>query len=191
MITRPNGTTLLALLLLVATPLAAQTVDSTHRFSLFGGTAATESAGPEGGYELGVSGDFRWRPVPVPLRLSLSFSQINGGFPYESKKGGKASLDVVMRPFPRTLGIRPYFLAGLGMATRQGFDAWYGGGYYLAPELMVPLSHVVRPRQTWAFASAGVGLDIGRAFIQVRLENPVASQGPIVVPLNIGFRFWD
>ena len=54
-----------------------------------------------------------------------------------------------------------------------------------------PPVYVERPRETWAFASAGLGLDIGRAFIQLKLEHPVASQGPIVVPLNIGFRFWD
>ena len=47
------------------------------------------------------------------------------------------------------------------------------------------------PRQTWALASAGVGLDVGRVFIQARLLNPIASYGPGVVPINVGIRFWD
>ena len=179
----------------LATPATSQaptpSPDSAHRFSLFGGTAATESAGPEGGYELGVSGDFRWRPVPVPLRFSLSFSQSNDSYPYASHKGAKASVDVVMRPFERHFGIRPYFLAGLGVATRDAAEFWNDGYFYVPGVTPVGPSYFSRPRQTWAFASAGVGLDIGRAFIQLKLENPVASHGPIVVPLNIGFRFWD
>jgi hypothetical protein len=195
MIKRPNGTALLVVLSIAATAaaarLGAQTVDSTHRWSLFGGRAATESRGPENGYELGASGDFRWGPVPAPLRFSLSFSQASRPTPYASDKGGKASLDLVMRPFPRKFGLQPYFLAGLGMATRSGVDFWNDGYYFIPGVTPAGPSHYVQPRQTWAFASAGMGLDIGRAFIQLKLENPVASHGPVVVPLNIGFRFWD
>jgi hypothetical protein len=36
-----------------------------------------------------------------------------------------------------------------------------------------------------------MGLDIGRAFVQLEVKNPVASRGPMVAPLNVGFRFWD
>lgn len=176
----------------LAVPAIAQTStaprDSAPHFSLFGGVAAAEQGGPESGLEAGVSGDFRWRPVPVPLRLSVSFSQhdMYGA----TLRGGKASLDLVMRPFARHFGIQPYFLGGLGIATRTGYAYW--ATPYLGPNLgfAQPL-WVSHGRETWAFGSLGVGLDIGRAFIQLKAENPVASQGPFVVPLNIGFRFWD
>jgi hypothetical protein len=181
----------------LAAPAAAQTsttpADTGHRFSLFGGVAAAESSGPENGFELGGSGDFRWAPIPVPLRLSLSFSQRDDDAHFTSRYGGKASLDLVLRPFPKKLGIRPYFLGGLGVATRAGYAGWIGG-YVAYPYGAIgglPLTYLNRPRATWAFASAGMGLDIGRAFIQLKLEHPVASQGPNVVPLNVGFRFWD
>jgi hypothetical protein len=194
------GTTALVTLVFAGTtfhtlPLGAQAsaekTDSAHHFALFGGRAATENRGPENGFELGVSGDLRWRPVPVPLRLSLSFSQRTDGTFAASRKGGMASLEAVLRPFPKKFGIQPYFLGGLGVGTRVGYSFLAGGSYY-APDIPPePYTLVTRPRETWAFASAGLGLDIGRAFIQVRMLNPVASQGPIVVPLNVGFRFWD
>ena len=53
--------------------------------------------------------------------------------------------------------------------------------------------HAVRrlPRRTWAFASTGVGVEVGRAFIPVNLDQPIASQGPVLVPINVEFRFWE
>jgi hypothetical protein len=37
-----------------------------------------------------------------------------------------------------------------------------------------------------------MGLDVWRAFIQFKVETPVAStQGPTLIPLSVGFRFWD
>lgn len=165
--------------------------DSTPHFSLFGGSSVAESNGPETGFEIGGSGDFRLRPIPVPLRLSFSFSQRHEDNALSQLRGGKASLDAVMRPIPKFLGIRPYFLGGVGVATRAGYSG-IAGGYYVDPTVPpVPFSLYTRPRATWAFASAGMGLDIGRAFIQMKFEAPIASNGPVVVPINVGFRFWD
>jgi hypothetical protein len=166
--------------------------DCAPHFALFGGTARAENLGPENGLELGASGDFRWKPVPVPLRLSLSFSQLNGGYTSASEKRATASLELVMRPLPRKLGIRPYFLGGLGVGTRAGYSFWTNGYYYGPNGLMLGRpEYIARPRETWAFATAGMGLDIGRAFIQLKVANPVASGGPILIPLEVGFRFWD
>ena len=180
----------------VAAPTLAQTsvarADSSHRFALFGGTAATERFGPESGLEMGVSADLRWHPVPVPLRLSLSFSQRNGGYGHSTMRGGLASLEAVMRPIPKRFGIQPYFLAGLGVGTHAAHTRFTGALYYPPLVTEAPASLFVRmPRETWAFASAGAGLDVGRAFIQVRLLNPVASDGAMIAPINVGFRFWD
>jgi hypothetical protein len=137
-----------------------------------------------------------FRSVPVPLRLSLAFSQRNGGELNSLAKGGLASIEAVMRPIHKRFGIQPYLLAGVGMATHAPYGYITGPVYYYSAD--VPLTeipdsrqYVARPRETWAFASAGVGLDVGRAFIQVRMLNPVASYGPILVPVNVGFRFWD
>jgi hypothetical protein len=179
----------------LATPALSQTSspppDSAHRFSLFGGTGGALFPGLGTGLEFGVSGDFRWRPVPVPLRLSLSFSQRGANdFRTYSERGGLASLEAVMRPIPRKLGLQPYFLAGAGIGTTAGVEGW---AWYYA-NVYGPISdpqYVRRPRNTWAFGTVGMGLDIGRAFVQVRYLNPLATQGPVVVPVNIGFRFWD
>ena len=184
----------------ISTTLRAQapaaTADSSHHFALFGGTAPSQGYGPETGLELGVSADLRWTPVPVPLRLSLSFSQRNAGESNSIAKGGLVSLEAVMRPFPKRFGIQPYFLGGLGLATHAPYGYLTGPAFYVSPGLPpteVPgsIKYVSRPRETWAFASAGLGLDVGRAFIQVRVLNPVASYGPLFAPVNVGFRFWD
>jgi hypothetical protein len=197
------GTTALVAGILAGTagfdnPLGAQTApprtDSAPRFSLFGGTSEVlfGTTGPESGREYGGAADFRWSPIPVPLRFSLSFSQRDLEYMYRPQRGGKASLDLVMRPIPKKFGIRPYFLGGLGVATRAGYSA-IGGGCFVAPEAgCIPPYTYTAPRETWAFAGAGMGLDVGRAFIQLRVEAPVAStMGSTLIPLNVGFRFWD
>jgi hypothetical protein len=167
--------------------------DSAPHFALFGGMPSFEQSSHARGFELGGSGDFRWSAIPVPLRLSLSFSQRSNDFIFDTQRGGKASLELVMRPFPRKFGIRPYFLGGLGVETRTGFTGVVQGYRAEPPDFTLTTVYYgySRPRQTWAFASAGMGLDIGRAFIQVKLENPIASQGPVTTPLSVGFRFWD
>jgi hypothetical protein len=181
----------------LAAPAASQTAtaprDSTHHFSLFGGVAATEWSGPENGFALGASGDFRWAPVPVPLRFSLSFSQREEPYMFGPQRGGQASLDLVMRPIQKKFGIQPYFLGGLGVATRAPYSGI--GTTYVVYDPTGPTPPATflytRRRETWAFAAAGVGLDVGRLFLQLKYEQPVASQGPAMIPLSVGFRFWD
>jgi hypothetical protein len=178
---------------LASSPLGAQAIDSTHRWSIFGGSAKVLDGtdGSENGVELGASGDFRWSPIPVPLRLSLSFSQHQDDFLIRPQRGGQASLDLVMRPIPKTLRIQPYFLGGIGVATRAPYSG-VAGGYSYDPTLPpVPYYVYSRPRETWAFASAGVGLDVGRLFMQLKVEQPVAAQGPTLMPFSVGFRFWE
>lgn len=101
------------------------------------------------------------------------------------------TLEAVMRPYPRTLGIRPCFLGGLGVATRLGHTA--NGTMYVSNggEMLPQPFRYYRPRETWAFATAGAGLEVGRAFIQLRVAQPIASNGPASIPLNVGFRFRD
>ena len=158
--------------------------DSAPHFALFGGWAPMDGQYVvRHGFATGASGDFRLAPIPVPLRLSLSFDERTGEY-ISKQRGGQASLDLVMRPIPKSFGIRPYFLGGLGVATRTSY-------YQIAPNSPTTANFFVRPRQTWSFASLGAGLDIGRMFIQAKLDQPIASDGPVLVPINIGFRFWD
>src|SRR4051812_37067176 len=124
--------------------------DSGPHFSLFGGTAASESSGPENGVELGASGDFRWAPIPVPLRLSLSFSQRHDDRFFSMLRGGKASLDLVMRPIPKKLGIQPYFLGGIGLATRAPSSGVVGGRYVSAAAGRPAPLLLHRPPRAWA-----------------------------------------
>lgn len=169
---------------------ASTRADSAPRFALFGGWAPSDRSGNARGVALGASGDFRWARVPVPLRLSLSFDERQPDYS-TVRRGAQASLDLVMRPIPRWLGIQPYFLGGVGLATQAAYS---GAVYrYLIPPdgTANPPYLYSRPRQTWAFASAGAGLDVGRLFLQIKLEHPVASQGPALAPLTVGFRFWD
>jgi hypothetical protein len=165
--------------------------DSTPHFALFGGWAPIDGEDVvKRGFAMGASGDFRLSPLPVPLRFSLSFDE-RGGEYVSKQRGGQASLDLVMRPIPKLLGVRPYFLGGLGVATQMGYTGW-GRYYYNTPTGIAASSYNhFQPRQSWAFASAGVGLDVGRAFIQMKLDQPIASQGPTLVPITVGFRFWD
>lgn len=200
MIMRPNGVHSRALVLALAaaavdTPLAAQpahgTADSSHRFALFGGRSDSDIL-PERGIELGASADFRWTPIPVPLRVALSFSQRDEPYTFQPYRVGQASVDLVMRPIPKTFGIQPYFLGGLGIATRAPYSGYYAYVLYDPLGLNPPPSYTyTRERDTWAFASGGVGLDVGRVFLQVKYEEPVASQGTALFPISVGFRFWD
>lgn len=158
--------------------------DSAPHFAVFGGWAPLDGQYVvRRGLALGGSADFRFSPIPVPLRFSLSFDERTGEY-VSRQRGGQASLDLVMRPLAKLFGMRPYLLGGLGIATQAAY-------YEVIPFSSTSGSSFVHPRQTWAFASAGAGLDIGRMFIQMKLDQPVASQGPVLLPLSVGFRFWD
>jgi hypothetical protein len=193
-----TGTSALAAALIVATfgvvtratAQEAPPANPRPHFALFGGRERGGS-GPESGLELGASGDFRVSALPVPLRLSLSFSENNDGYDYRPQRGGKAALDLVLRPIPRVLGIRPYFLTGLGVSTHAPYTRLVGGCYFSPDVPCVPYSSYSYRRETWTFLSAGAGLDVGPLFVQLKWDQPVASQGPVMTPINIGFRFWD
>jgi hypothetical protein len=198
--TRPCTTTLMAattLATLVAlAPAGAQTptsADTASRFSLFAGTSALGERSPSGGFELGVSADLRWRPIAVPLRLSLGISQRREElFRYSAPKTMVGSLEMVLRPLPRRFGVRPYLLGGFGAATMSSFDAWSTPLFWGADGSLQAGTpqHRTFERRTWAFASAGLGFEIGGGYVQARLLQPVTSQGPVLVPITIGFH-WD
>ena len=164
--TRATGSAWLAGVLLggtlMAAPIGAQAVDSTLRWSLFGGTVLTPGTGLAWNTDnlaLGGSADFRWRRFPLPLRATLSVSQSRERLSASRTTFGAFSLDAVGHPLPRFLGTRLYLLGGLGAGTRG------------------------------AFMEGGTGLEIGKAFIEWKLQVPVASDGYRRAPISIGFRF--
>ena len=192
---RSNGTALLGLMLLgfqlSATAAGAQAVDSTHRWSLYGGTVPTEGYGHASvsNLELGGSVDFRTRLFPLPLRANLAFGQLSSEGNDARMKFGTLSLDAVARPLPKILGAKLYLLGGLGVGTRAEYSGFNGGSYFSPDVAPMPYTFFRQPRQTWAFLEGGIGLELGRAFFQLKRQSPVASQGYTRTPVSIGFRF--
>ena len=193
---RANGTAILASALLggtlMAAPLAAQSTDTTAHWSLFGGSAPVDDGGLTyllHNVELGGSADFRLGQFPLPLRASLSFSQMQQRYgPSSAMRFGALSFDAVGHPLPKIFGAKPYFLGGLGVATRAAYTAW---GLLPTNAEFTEFQTVARnvPRQSWAFLEGGTGLELGHAFIQWKLQIPVASNGYVRAPVSIGFRF--
>jgi hypothetical protein len=162
--------------------------DSGPHFALFTGTMG-QSVGLSAA-SLGVSGDFHLGQIPVPLRFSASFGNQLGNAWRGSSRDANASLELVMRPISKRLGIQPYFLGGVGVATRSEYGT-YTAGFYDGNGNYMGSTYALQPRQNWAFASFGAGLDIGRAFIQIRSAVPIAQFAPTIAPVSFGFRFWD
>ena len=181
--------TLIAGILAPSATLGAQSRDSALRWSLFGGSLAQPGDGfelPPSDLEIGGSGEFRLGGFPLPLRASVSFSKKAQPLTMDHKFG-MISLDAIGRPVPRVLGVQLFFLGGVGLATR-------------APAVLIhqelfgdPATPVYRSfnvgRQTWTYLEGGLGLELGRAFVQARYQVPVASHGQRMAPISVGFRF--
>lgn len=84
-------------------------------------------------------------------------------------KFGTLSLDAVAHPVPKLLGTRLYLLGGLGAGTRAAYSG-------VVRQLMPPTYEAEQyvgfraPRQTWSFVETGAGLELGRAFVQWKLQ---------------------
>ena len=178
---RPNTTVLAATtvvgIALAVGPLGAQTADSTRRWSLFGGSIVAQGNAlhrPPSNLEVGGSGDFRVASFPLPLRASLAFSSVEQAWSGSSLKYGTVSIDAIGRPVPRILGTQLYFLGGLGVSTRAGYTG--EGKRYTGFEPVTPEYFSFRvPRQNWAFLEGGIGLEVGRALVQMKLQLPVVG----------------
>jgi hypothetical protein len=172
----------------------SQPKDSSATFSLFGGRVLNGTGSMPGmsltDLEFGGSGDFRVSAVPVPLRLGVAFRQEDRPWALGPIKFGTLSLDLVGKPLPRFFGVQPYLLGGLGVGTRAEYLSLTS---YLATDAPVEATSVrTIGRHTWTFAEGGVGVEFGRhLFVQTKLMVPVASPGPVFLPLSVGFRFWD
>jgi hypothetical protein len=187
-----TATTLATLVACAPCDAQTPTADSASRFSLFAGTSALGEGSPSNGFELGFGADLRLRPIPVPLRVSLGVSQRREElFRYSAPKTVVGSVEMIFRPLSQFLGIRPYLLGGVGGATMSAFDSWSTPAYWGPDGVPVALTpqRLRYERSTWAFASAGIGFDLGGGYLQARLLEPVTSRAPVLVPITIGFRF--
>ena len=192
---RPNSTVLAAITLvgitLLGAPLGAQSADSARRWSLFGGSVVEQGISyqrPPGSLEVGGSGDFRVASFPLPLRASLAFSSVEQGWSGSSLKYGTFSIDAIGRSVPRILGTQLYLLGGIGLATRAEYTR-VGVRTAGTDPLTAEYFTFHAPRQNWAFLESGIGLEFRRAFVQMKLQMPVASEGVRRVPISVGFRF--
>ncbi|MEP6732719.1 MAG: hypothetical protein ABJE10_18895 [bacterium] len=188
------GTTLVALAMSVgsASSLRAQGSDSSHKFSIFGGSLVNANNSNKSllNTEVGGSLDFHVPNVPLTLRSTLAFRQEQNDFTVSSPKYGTLSLDVIGKPIPKIFGIQPYLLGGLGVGTRSEY--LIAVPVYDLTGMRNDYRFLAFPRHTWAFAEGGVGLELGHhLFMQTKIMTPIASQGPVLMPFSVGFRFWD
>jgi hypothetical protein len=192
---RANGTTLAFGVLLgsavIASPMTAQSTDPTVHWSLFGGTVPTEDNGlgvTSRNVALGGSAELRLSRFPLPLRATLSFDQSEQQFGGAKVRFGALSLDAIGRPVPKLLGTQLYFLGGLGVGTRASFTQ-IGKRLVSSNPDQFEYFPYKRARDNWTFVEGGAGLELGHAFIQWKLQMPVASEGYVRAPVSVGFRF--
>jgi|GEM_PF-5350639 len=190
---QPRTRTALVTLALAVCALSAgaQTADSTPRFSIFGGPLLAGGGGWRtlGNMEYGGSVDFRTSSFPLPLRASIAFRDDDGAGRLTPARFATVSLSAVGRPIPRIFAIQPYLLGGLGLATRSDFTAW---NYVVTPDGQGVVQSGLRSvsRTSWAFAQAGLGVEVGRHFfVERKFLKPVGSTGPVLEPVSLGFRF--
>lgn len=169
----------------------AQRADSTRRWALFGGSAPMESPGltkVSNNVELGASGDFRLGFFPLPLRASVAVSQAEQRWSSSQLRFGSLSLDAVAHPLPRIFGSSLYLLGGIGGTSRA---AYRGSVSQLVPPDFETRRQVdfSAPRQSWGFVETGAGLEVGRAFVQWKVQWPVFLDGQTRAPISVGFRF--
>ena len=177
-----------ALLVLSALRADAQSTESTH-WSLFAGRTISSATEADRSFDFpvenfGVGGSVEFKPsfVPAPLRATLSYDKFRGG-PTTTLKATSLTIDAVFRPLPAVWGIRPYLLAGLGIATvsPSGEQIAVGG----APRV-IPIA-----RTTALEMDAGIGLAYRRLFVEYQ-HSPYGVLGdrmPSRTPIRLGFRF--
>ena len=178
----------LGLLALSAPRAGAQSADGTH-WSIFAGRTISSAAGADRSFDFpvenfGVGGSVELGPTlfPVPLRATLSYDKFRGG-PTTTLKATSLTIDAVFRPLPAVIGIRPYLLGGLGIATvsPSGMQIEVGG----VPRV-VPIA-----RTTALEMNAGVGLEYWRLFLEYQ-RSPFGVLGdrmPSRTPIRLGIRF--
>jgi len=176
------------LLVLCAPRAGAQSTDST-RWSIFAGRTISSAEGADRSFafpveNFGVGGSIEFKPslFAVPLRATLSYDKFRGG-PTTTLKATSLMVDAVLRPVPAVWRIRPYLLAGLGIATvsPSGTQVVEGG----VPRV-IPIA-----RTTALEMDAGIGLEYRRFFVEYR-HSPWGVLGdrmPTRTPIRLGFRF--
>ena len=185
-------TTLIALALTAcAMNAGAQVADSTPRFSIFGGPLLQGGGGWRSprDMEYGGSADFRPSSFPLALRTAIAFRDEDFAGRLSPARFATASLSAIARPIPRIFAIQPYLLGGLGLATRSDFVAQ---NFAVTPDGQLVAQNSTRSiaRTSWAFAQAGLGVEVGRHFfVERRFLKPVGSSGPFLSPVSLGVRF--
>ena len=191
-----KGTACLLAAVIVA-PMAAhaQSADTAPKFSLFGGATMTDFnsqtsllSEPSAGGTL----DFRTRRFPLTIRTTVAFSQASANFARSAERYGTLSLDAVTRPARGLFGIHPYVLGGLGAATRADFVTYAAhqpGVIDPNVPFMDQVDAIRQPRNNWTYVEVGGGVEFGKFFIEGKIQQPAASNGPTRKPVSFGIRF--
>ena len=176
------------LLVLCAPRAGAQSTDGTS-WSIFAGRTISSAAGtdrsfafPVENFGVGGSVEFKSSLIPVPLRATLSYDKFRRG-PTSTLKATSLFVDAVVRPLPAAWGIRPYLLAGLGIATVSPSGMQVQEGSMLR---VIPIA-----RTTALEMDTGIGLEYWRLFVEYR-HSPFGVLGdrmPSRTPVRLGFRF--
>ena len=188
----PTALLLIHGLVLCAPRAEAQSADSTH-WSIFAGRTISSAEGadrsfafPVDNFGVGAGVELRSSRLPVPLRATLSYDKFRGG-PTTTLKATSLTVDALFRPLPSVWGIRPYLLAGLGVATvspsgRQVVEA----GAEATVLRVIPIA-----RTSALEMNAGLGLEYRRLFLEFQ-HSPYGVLGdrmPSRTPIRLGFRF--
>ena len=191
-----KGTACLLVAVIVA-PMAAhsQSADTTRKFSVFGGVAASNfdvgstKLFPEVAF--GGSGDFRVNAFPLTLRTTVAFSQASSTFLFSDRRYGTLSLDGVAHLGKGILGLHPYLLGGVGVATAAPYRLFLPAYSVVDNQVVLTADsrEVTLRRTNWAFVEGGGGLEFGKFFLEGKIQQPAAMSGLTRKPVSFGIRF--
>jgi len=164
--------------------LAQETMpDTAHRFSVFvGPTLAASSSRLDfslaNNVGLGISRDFRGQDALFRPRVTASYDQWRSTT-QQTIRVGSVVAEALLVPGELVTNVRPYLFGGLGLFSRLPMSGTVVVGGSLQSFDLKPY--------TYAGWSSGVGVEVGRAFVQYRFMTAVQN-GPSFAGLNLGYR---
>lgn len=141
----------------------AQGIDSTHHYSILFTTATGvgTTGGLKNNFGVGGSADV-WTRRLFTLRTGLEYNRVVVYGSSAPVQIGTMMLDGIVHPAPASWLVRPFFFAGLGASRSMARTVTY----YNTPDRGTFSTAV--PGRVWYGPDAGVGLEVGRSFVQFR-----------------------
>lgn len=155
--------------------------DTPHPVSVFIGPTFTGSAfnlrSPGRNVGIGISRDFADREAAFRPRVTLSYDQWSSSA--QTTRVGSLLAEGVLRPKQQVRNVGPYVFGGLGVFSRLPMSS----------TLVVSGSPTPYhfPSYNYVGWSSGLGVEVGRGFVQFRVITPVGN-GIAFSGLNLGYR---